>query len=173
MKSIRELREESKGETRILYHLNYWDGPISGVCLYNGQRCYFNTIDEVTEEYLMSDKDWEDWCMWQLSIGKEIDPDDRTEINWYRIFAIYETPKEDIEILDENNNMFCKYVGTHNNYDNSGCRGSGARVPVREDHPEDLGDLKPYSEHDKFYKAKRREPKLDVENWKILEKFIF
>ena len=49
----------------------------------------------------------------------------------------------------------------------------GARIPLRTDHPEDLGDMRPYDQHDKFYKAERRVAKIDTENWKILDKFVY
>jgi len=60
--------------------------------------------------------------------------------------------------------------GTHINYDMDGKRGIGARIPVRPD-PEDIGNLKPYTDHDKFYKAEKRKAKMDKDNWKILMKF--
>jgi hypothetical protein len=50
MKIMKQLREDSKGETRLLYHLNYWDGPISGVCLYNGKKCYFSALRDIYDE---------------------------------------------------------------------------------------------------------------------------
>ena len=34
MKTMQELRKEDPNNNRILYHINFWDGPISGVCLY-------------------------------------------------------------------------------------------------------------------------------------------
>ena len=42
MKSMSELRSK---HFRVLYHLNYYDGPISGVCLWNGETHYFECRD--------------------------------------------------------------------------------------------------------------------------------
>ena len=34
---------------RPLWHLYYWDGPISGVCLFNRQMCYFHEAYELKD----------------------------------------------------------------------------------------------------------------------------
>lgn len=60
MKSMRELRQENPN-FRVLYHINYWDLPISGVCLWNGKKQYFDVIHY--EEYSCSDE----WLQWENS----------------------------------------------------------------------------------------------------------
>ena len=174
MKTMKEMRETTNGQTRALYHLNYWDGPISGVCLYNGKKCYFDTIEEVNDKILLNDKEWEIYQKEMLEYDPDykFNEDDRWEWDCYRIYGIYETPEDVMEILEENHELFCKFVGTHTDYDMNGKRGVGARIPMRPDHPEDIGDLRPYTDHDKFYKAERRQPKMDKDNWTILEKFV-
>ena len=45
-KKLSDIRTETKGKTRFLYHLNYWDGPLSGIMLCEDERVYFNCTDE-------------------------------------------------------------------------------------------------------------------------------
>jgi hypothetical protein len=35
-----------KKDLKLCYHNNYWDGPISGVLIYGGERYYFDQCDE-------------------------------------------------------------------------------------------------------------------------------
>lgn len=89
---MKELRENST-QNGLLYHLDYWDGPISGVCLYNGQKCYFHMIreifDEEDEDLRMDDNEWNNYCQKLLDSGYVVDPEERHYTKWYRIFAIY------------------------------------------------------------------------------------
>ena len=121
----------------------------------------------------MSDDEWKDWCDFCIENGHEIDERERTEIYTIRVYAIYKTPKDQMDIIQENHDLFKKYVGSHTDYDENGNRGIGARIPLRPDHPEDIGHLRPYSEHDKFYKADKRKEKIDLENWEILDRFTY
>ena len=59
MKSMKQLRQEYP-DTKVLYHLNYWDGAISGVCIYKGQRQYFEMWRESESKYSWND-DWSEW----------------------------------------------------------------------------------------------------------------
>ncbi len=172
MISMKELRLKDPNY-RILYHMNFWDGVLSGVCLWDGERHYFSMIQEDHECEIMSDEDWKDWCDYCITNNIEIDNEDRNVYSTERIFAVYDTPDSVMEIIEENHNLFREYVGTHTDYDENGKRGHGARIPLHPDHPEDIGDLKPYSEHDKFYKSDRKQAKIDLENWKIIGNFIY
>lgn len=160
MKTMKELRETSNYQTKILYHLGFWDGPISGVCLYNGKKCYFDTIEEVFEESLMNDEDWEDYNteMAEYYPESEISDSHRKEINEYRIYGIFETPNEVIEIIDENHKLFQKWVGTHTNYDDFGKR--------------PIGGVLSRDSHKNFYEVEKKKPEINKENWKILNKFV-
>jgi len=58
-----------------LYHLNYYDGPLSGVCVYQGKECFFDKIDDQRQRY--------DYKIFETS-EKEI-----KYINmWHRIFQL-------------------------------------------------------------------------------------
>lgn len=141
---------------QISYHLNYWDGMISGVCLYNGVKCYFDTIDEVYEENYMPDEQWLKYCEDANKNGLEIYEEDRTDIKWWRIFAIYETPDDVIKRLDRNHRIFEKYVSKRSSYDMNGKRIN-----------EDVEKYNPIL-YDIFCK---KDPEINKDNWKILEKF--
>lgn len=153
---MRELRIESS-DYRALYLLNYWDGPLSGVCLWNGKKQYFNVIHEHINSYMEEWNDWEKYC--QENDVEIYEEDDGDRIYYYtpRVFEVYETPNEVMNIIEENHELFRRYVGKHTDYDENGHRGD---------------NLKPYSEHDKFYKSEKKQAKMDLENWEILGKFM-
>ncbi len=153
-KRLNELREETQGQTRMLYHLDYWDGPLSGIMLWIGKKVYFKKTDEYTIKTLLSEdeiQDFREYCkLNNCSFDEDYDIYEH-EYNW--IYTAYEIDDETLEAIEFNHALFSKYVGTHTDYDEIGYRGCGARIPLRPEHPEDLGDLKPQSEWDKFYKS--------------------
>lgn len=160
MKIMKQLREDSKGETRLLYHLNYWDGPISGVCLYNGKKCYFSALRDIYDEddMKMTDDEWIEYCLYLAKGGYIVDKDDRDYNSWYRVFAIYDTPDNIIEILEENHKLFQEHVGTHCDYDFNGRR--------------NINSVKHSSNFDKFYKADKRKAEIKESDWIILDVFV-
>ena len=163
---MKSLRETSNGETRVLYHLNYWDGPISGVCLLNGKRHYFDTVDEIHEEWTMTDDQWRQYCKENSDLGIETDPEERIQTDWYRVYGIFETPDEVMEIIEENHQLFTKYVGTHCDYDYGGKRPLHHSV---EEHQKVLNK----TDHDKFYGRTKRSATIDTKNWTVLSKFVY
>ena len=193
IKSIKQFREESKGNKRILYHLNYWDGPISGVVLWDGIKQYFHQIDEIVEKITMSDDEWSSYCEECVRDGYEIDNEDRIEYDRYRIFAVYDTPRDYINSIEYDHKQFQKYVGNHTDYDIDGKKGEGAsyeklgffKIPKNKIMSKivkflnkffyklDLGDLKHPSNHSKFYKGKRKSTKLDINSLVTIDKFTY
>lgn len=101
--------------------------------------------------------------------------DNNGNIAYYtsRVYAVYDTPDDVMNVMEKRNELFCKYVGTHCNYNENGQRGRGASLPIREGHIGDLGDLKPYSEHSKFYNGNIKKPNIRKEEWIILGKFVY
>ncbi len=151
MKTLKELREESNGQTRMLWHSNFWDGPLSGVILWNGEKAWFEMYDEKDVEILMSDVEWKEWIDYHKEkYGTEPDEEDKIEYDRYRYFKVYRLPQQTMNAIIHNHELFRKYVGTHTDYDENGSRGRGATIGTS-----DLGDLKPYKNHSKFYNAKR------------------
>lgn len=41
------IKEE---EIKIIFAVDWWDGPLSGVCIYNGEKHWFQATDEWYEE---------------------------------------------------------------------------------------------------------------------------
>lgn len=163
METLQELREETSGQTRMLWHSNYWDGPLSGVILWSGEKCWFEMHEEKTSERLMSDKDWKEYLDYCKEKYQEVpDEDERMEYDRYRYFKVYRLPSKTMDAIIHNHNLFRNCVGTHTDYDENGNRGKGATIfPKREDGTVDMGDLKPYNQHGKFYNAKKSD------NWLI------
>lgn len=149
MKTLTELRKESSGQTRMLWHSSYWDGPQSGMMLWNGELVWFVMHKETYDEVLMSDEDWMEWIdYYKEKYGKEPNEEDRIEYDRTRYFKVYRLPEKIREAKIHNHMLFQKYVGLHTDYDIEGKRGRGASSS------KDLGDLKPYNLHSKFYRAK-------------------
>lgn len=139
MKSIKELREESKGHTRLLYHLGYWDGPHDGVMLWEGERAYFHSYgdDERVNPEKWTDEEIEEWKETCKEREWEFNPDrDCVEWEWRRYFKVYRIPEKLMDDIDNDHNLFRKYVGTHTDYNCDGQRERGAN--------KDLGGLMPY-----------------------------
>jgi hypothetical protein len=150
MKRLVELREESSGQTRMLWHSSCWDGPQSGVMLWNGEMTWFSMNDEKYTETLMPDDEWKEWVeYYKEKYGTEPHEDDRVDYDRTRYFKVYRLPKDVMEAIKHNHELFRNYVGTHTDYDESGRRGKGATIGTN-----DLGDLKPYKNHMKFYHAR-------------------
>jgi len=149
METLQNLREESSGQTRMLWHSNYWDGPLSGVILWNGEKAWFDMQEEKYNERLIPDKEWKEYVDYiKEKYNEEADEDDRMEHDRYRYFKVYRLPEEIMNAIVHNHELFRTYVGTHTDYDENGNRGKGAIVGTS-----DMGDLKPYKDHKKFYSA--------------------
>jgi hypothetical protein len=73
-------------EPEFLYHNDYWDGPINGICMFNNQPCYFGMVKEYFSPYQQ------------------------------RIFAIVCLTKFEWKKEKYRHKMFEKYVGTHTSY---------------------------------------------------------
>jgi len=76
---------------KILFHSNYWDGPICGICEYENRMYHYNMIEEGGwfiedgEEY---DEDAEDTWTPRIYVVKEIEPWQLTyELYWHSIFS--------------------------------------------------------------------------------------
>lgn len=160
MKRLRELREESKGQTRFLYHLNYWDGPISGIMLFNGVKKYFCQIgeDEHVEEEV-SEEEWNEYCLDCKNRNVEIDEDYKYDYETIRTFGIYELSEEEIEIIEENHKLFQECVGLHTDYDENGNR--------------QIGNLRPREKHSIFYNKDRKCFKFGQNTHKLIYTFKY
>jgi hypothetical protein len=88
---------------RLLWTCDYWDGPISGVCLYLGQRCWFDVVDDV--HFTEWDEDLGEWdpCV-------------------SRRYAVYALTPEALAWEEEVHARFREHVGVHTTYDEHGRR---------------------------------------------------
>jgi hypothetical protein len=75
----------------LLWHCGYWDGPLSGVCLYQGDRCWFEAIDPFDEE--------------------------RDDYVYPRRAGLYRLSPEELHVQEELHRQFQRYMGMHSEYD--------------------------------------------------------
>lgn len=76
---------------RLLWHCGYWDGPLSGVCLYQGERCWFEAIDPFDEEL-----------------------DDYV---YPRRAGLYRLSPDELQVQEELHRQFQRDIGMHTDYD--------------------------------------------------------
>ena len=111
MKSLRELREESSGQTRMLWHSSCWDGPQSGMILWKGEMAWFSMYDEKYKENLMPDNEWQEWIdYYKEKYGKDPDEEDRMEYDRERYFKVYRLPEDVKQAIIHNHRLFQKYL---------------------------------------------------------------
>jgi len=160
MKTLKELREESNGNTRMLWHHNYWDGPISGVILWNGEYCWFDQIEEVNIETPMNEKDRQDYIEYCEKNGYAWHEHDMVDYESYRIYNVYRMPRAVMKSIIHNHSIFQEFVGTHTDYDEYGRRHHNLKG-------KDLMDL--------FYSGKtdKKEVNLDLENREVVGVFKY
>jgi len=151
--TLESLRVKSNGATRMLYHLDYWDGPHSGIMLWNGAKAYFKSEDEFIEvgvEIASEDQIKEIKAEFEAA-NLNFHLEDAQEILTYRPFKVYAIPEDNLRAIEANHENFREHVGTHTDYDINGKRGVGATA-------NDIGDLRPYAEHSKYYDTPKVEP---------------
>lgn len=116
-------------EVRMLYHLNYWDGALSGVCEWRGRRYYFNCMldERVTVEEEPGDPEYvdptgpvpDDW-KWIFDYGYKnlADMEDLNEDYYgFRYMALFDLSPAEWEAEDERHAAWRKYIGHHCDYD--------------------------------------------------------
>lgn len=158
MKSIKELRIESEGKTRILWHFNYWDGYLSGLCLWDGEKCWFQSYNETVEILHWSEEEIEEWKVTCKEMGWDFNIQECEDHSITRYFKVYKLPEEVLEALEFNHNLFVKYVGNHTEYDENGKRS---------------GVVKPQSLHNKFYNNRQEQKSytMNLEEYEVLGEF--
>ena len=81
--------EEEQPEATMLWHSNYYDGPLSGLAEYKDELVWFNIID------------WEHDNVFNM-----------------RTFGLYELSDEETKYELDWHQLFCEQVGYHCNYEN-------------------------------------------------------
>ena len=76
-------------DVKYLWHCDYWDGPISGICLYDGEKCWFDQVKEynnrsrtfkvirLTAEQLKEEEYWHALFEEKVSVGTSYDENER------------------------------------------------------------------------------------------------
>lgn len=74
----------SRGRVRLLWHVDYWDGPISGLALFESRHCWFEVADRDGVErrallYPLDDSEWtqerEKHLLFRRLVGRHTDYD--------------------------------------------------------------------------------------------------
>lgn len=85
---------EDGEELRLLWHSNYWDGVLSGMCVLNGREHWFECVNQ---DVLVDDSDPE-------------------FIEYGRLFAVVLLTDAEIAEEKRRHTLFQTYVGTHCDY---------------------------------------------------------
>ena len=85
--TLEELCEPNDFELKMLHHSNYYDGPLSGLALYNGQKVWFDCIE------------WEDDNLFHC-----------------RRFNLHELSAKDLDEIEYWHKRFQQDVGYHTDY---------------------------------------------------------
>ena len=114
-----------KPNFKLLYYLNYYDGPITGMVEININNIkniyWFSKCDEQINynEDEFTDND-------EIELYPYLNPEDVDETDnspeWYRRYTIHELTIEDINEEIKDHDIFRFYVGLHTDYDDNGNR---------------------------------------------------
>lgn len=109
--ALRDVKAVDAKEIRWLWHCGYWDGPLSGIVLFQGAEAWVDCFDEIFAT---------------ASVNENPDDDVGTRV---RRFAIVRPTPEELAQEKEEHALFEKYVGLHTSYDADGKRPVGAVRP--------------------------------------------
>lgn len=122
MKDLEELIESGESQTRLLWHHDYWDGPMTGVMLWEGEKCWFEMVEEKHFEVPLTEEEINEWADYLKISVDEVEDVDKVDWDRIRWFDVYRIPKEIMESIEYNHELFRKYVGAHTDYDEEGNR---------------------------------------------------
>lgn len=92
-------------DVKYLWHCGFWDGPLSGLCLYQGEKCWFDMVKEyrnasrtfkvlrLTPEQLKEEEYWHD--LFREHVGTHTDYDEnerrdydgvKPQVNWDKFY---------------------------------------------------------------------------------------
>jgi len=80
---------------RKLWHSDYWDGPINGLCIVNDEKCWYEMIEENSDS------------------GHDV-PDE--PLPWYRRYLVWKLTDEQLNYVEVRHEKFRRMVGTHSDY---------------------------------------------------------
>lgn len=81
----------------LLFNNHYYDGPLSGVCEYNGEKLYFWSSEELMFKYPEKDPT-------VIAVMGE----NEEHCNWHRcrVFSLFKLPEDTMEAIISNNELF-------------------------------------------------------------------
>jgi hypothetical protein len=80
-------------DIKYLWHCGYWDGPLSGMCLHDGEKCWFDMVKEynngsrtfkvvrLTPEQLKEEEYWHDLFEEKVSTASSYDENERRHLS--------------------------------------------------------------------------------------------
>ena len=94
---------------KLLYHVGFWDGPISGVCEIEDKKFWFEQINGEQGE------------LWVKHIDEEFDTSDEDSYSYdiTRFYRIYKLPEDVMNDITSNHEAFREHVGHHTDYVNN------------------------------------------------------
>lgn len=108
----KEFKKLEYKDVRKLFHVGYYDGPLSGMCLLGGEKCWFDHLADYPDEHpeFYDDDNNDSW----------------SDVPWSRRYLVWKLTPEQIENQEYNHSMFQQLVGVHTDYDENGKRPLGA-----------------------------------------------
>lgn len=91
---------------KMLFHVGYWDGPLSGLCLVDGTKCWFAMSEEYDGPHPETEQERDDFTP-----------------PWYRRFLVWRLSAEELAEVERRHEKFRRMVGTHCDYTEDGLRG--------------------------------------------------
>jgi hypothetical protein len=110
----RDLPQIAFEAVTLLWHDDFWDGPLSGLLLWQGERLWF----QMQEQY------------------EPPDDADTTPWPWYRRYLVVRLTPEQLREEEGWHDLFRKCVGTHTDYQSNGQRVEVGAVQPKERHAE-------------------------------------
>lgn len=110
---ISNLPRLDRRDWRWLWIGGYYDGPLDGMVLYNGQQYWAEMVDECSE--IVAD-------------GSD------TKCGYYRLYRLIRLTDAAHAECVRRHEIFCQYVGSHWDYGEDGRRNAGAVKPQSEWH---------------------------------------
>jgi hypothetical protein len=95
-----EYLKHPKIEAKLLWHCNYWDGPINGIAEYQNHKYWFQQCD--------------DFLNYPEMVAQFEDFDET--LDWFRRYTVHELTPEELTEEVYCHDSFRNYVGTHTDY---------------------------------------------------------
>jgi len=81
---------------KIVFHTDYYDGPLAGICEYHGQKLYFRSTEEIWFKYAETDPA-------VIAITNE-----DYQFHSLRIYTLYKLPQDIMDTIVFNHDLFEK-----------------------------------------------------------------